>query len=210
MKRILFQGDSITDAGRTANPNPNGCLGLGYPLYINARLQADYPGKFEVLNRGITGNRVVDLYARWKVDCLNLSPDILSILIGVNDTWHEFGNRNGVEPVRYARIYHELIEWTQKTLPKTKIIILEPFIYVFEGSAPTEAWRAEIDERRAITAKLAKDFGLLYLPCQKILNDALKRGPFTNWLHDGVHPAPAGHQLITDEWIKAVKKAGWL
>ena len=105
-KLILFQGDSVTDCGRTSSGDPDGNLGVGYPYFITARLWADRLGEeIETVNRGISGNRVVDLYARWKIDALNLNPDVLSILIGVNDTWHEFMYRNGVEVPRYVGFY---------------------------------------------------------------------------------------------------------
>jgi len=134
--RVLFQGDSITDAGRGRGEqeiaNSSLGLGFGYPLLTSARLRVMYPdADIQCLNRGISGNRVVDLYARWKMDCLNLNPDILSILIGVNDTWHEFGNRNGVEVPRYEMVYRMLLQWTKDVLPETKIILIEPFVLPF-------------------------------------------------------------------------------
>ena len=129
--KILFQGDSITDAGRArdaALPANTG-LGLGYPHLIAGRLLSQCPKRgYQFFNRGIGGNRVVDLYARWKVDALNMRPDLISILIGVNDTWHEFGSRNGVEVDRYATVYRMLLEWTRKELPQTKLVICEPFV----------------------------------------------------------------------------------
>ena len=106
INRILFQGDSITDAGRSRDANlpPNAGLGGGFPGMIAAMLLSRYPARgYQIINRGISGNRVVDLYARWKADALNLSPDLISILIGVNDTWHEFGGKNGVEVDRWFR-----------------------------------------------------------------------------------------------------------
>ena len=127
---ILFQGDSVTDCGRG---NSGGCgyeqgqMGPGYPGLIKSRLSCDRPDAgFEFVNLGISGNRIVDLYARWRADCLNHEPDIVSILVGVNDSWHE-QHRNGVEVPRAIRIYNELLDWTIEKLPAVKLVLLEPF-----------------------------------------------------------------------------------
>jgi lysophospholipase L1-like esterase len=179
-------------------------LGAGYPTLIAARLLCDRPEtEWNILNRAISGNRVVDLYARWKLDALNLKPDVLSIMIGVNDTWHEKANHNGVEVPRYARIYRELLEWTKTTLPAIKLVLLEP--YVLNFGAVGDDWIAEIDARRKVVRKLAKDFDAILIPTQDILNKAAKRASKEYWLADGVHPLLAGHQLIADAWLKAVK-----
>ncbi len=204
--RILFQGDSITDCSRHREAvEANTGLGAGYAMLAAGRLLADHPDKnIRVYNRGISGNRVVDLYARWKIDALNMRPDILSILIGVNDTWHAFGSNNGVGVERYGRIYHEILTWTQQALPGVKIVLCEPFVLEF-GAVAAE-WLEEIDDRRAIVKKLCKEFALPLVPVQSVLNKALKQAPPEYWLKDGVHPSLAGHQLISDEWLKATKK----
>ncbi|MDD5596333.1 MAG: SGNH/GDSL hydrolase family protein [Victivallaceae bacterium] len=203
--KILFQGDSITDCGRsreTAEPNTD--LGAGYPALTAARLLADHPDKnIQVYNRGISGNRVVDLYARWKIDALNLKPDVLSILIGVNDTWHTFSSDNGVEVERYGRIYHEILTWTQNVLPRIKVVLCEPF--VLEFGAVSAEWLEEIEARRKIVRELAEEFNFKFVPIQSLLNAAVKKAPPKYWLWDGVHPSLAGHQLITDAWLKAAK-----
>jgi lysophospholipase L1-like esterase len=203
---ILFQGDSITDAGRNREdlaPNCGG-LGTGYPLLTAAKLLAENPAdNFQIFNRGISGNRVVDLYARWKVDCLNMKPDVLSILIGVNDTWHEFGNRNGVEVPRYEKIYHSLLSWTKQELPDIKLVLCEPFVLV--TGAVTEDWVPEINERRDVVKRMAAEFGAIFVPLQSAFDAAAKSSSAEYWLRDGVHPTPAGHQLISDAWIKAVQ-----
>lgn len=201
--KIEFQGDSVTDCGRVTCGGAgfaNGGLGPGYPGMIGARLWCDKPEKeYEFVNRGISGNRVVDLYARWKIDTLNLKPDVLSILIGVNDTWHEFGEgHNGVEVPRYDRIYRELIQWTLDTLPGIRIILLEPFIGTSENIA---MMIEDVRKRQTVVRKIAEDFKLEFLPCQSILDNACKRAPMTHWLADGVHPTSAGHQLLADAWL---------
>ena len=102
MKTILFQGDSITDTGRDKQ-NPTS-LGNGYASMTASKICVDYPGQYECFNRGISGNRSVDLYARIKAHGTNMKPDIMTILIGINDVWHEFGSQNGVDAPKYERI----------------------------------------------------------------------------------------------------------
>ncbi len=208
-KVIVFQGDSITDCSRdrsVADANVNACLGHGYAKLVSARLRADYPAAdLQCFNRGISGNRVVDLYARWKIDALNLNPDVMSILIGVNDTWHAFGSNNGVEVPRYDKFYRMLLDWTFEARPDIKLILLEPFVLVFGAVAPE--WVAEIDQRREVVKKIAADYNLPLVLTQDILNEAVKKAPQEYWLLDGVHPTLAGHQLIADAWLKTAKEA---
>lgn len=203
--KILFQGDSITDAGRYTEVGTgvrDSSLGAGYVKLIANRLLCDSPEKnYEIINRGISGNRIVDLYARWKADCINLAPDILTILIGVNDTWHERGGQNGVEVPRYERFYRELIEWTLSALPNIKIILMTPFANPVNDHIAS--FFPEVNERQEVVEKLAKEFSL---PCVKLHEDfeaANARAPMEYWTPDGVHPSGAGHQMIADAWLKA-------
>lgn len=203
-RTIVFQGDSITDAGRDYDLKlpANKGMGIGYPFLVMAQLRASEPEKdWQIFNRGISGNRIVDLYARWKRDALNLKPDILSILIGVNDTWHEYPGRNGVEVPRYAQFYRMLLEWTKQVCPETKLVLLEPFVLPFGAVQPH--WLPEMDARRAVVKKLAEEFQAIFIPTQTILNDALKNAPQEYWLRDGVHPTTAGHMLLAQAWIEA-------
>lgn len=202
-KVIVFQGDSITDAGRSRDPQePNAGLGGGYAALAAARLLADHPKQgLQIHNRGISGNRVVDLYARWKVDTLNLRPDILSILIGVNDSWHGFNHNNGVEVDRYAQFYRMLLEWTLKELPKVKIVLIDPFVLPIGAVSPE--WLPEIEARGQAVQRLAADFGLTRISAQAIFDEAAEKAPLEYWLRDGVHPTLAGHQLLCDAWIAA-------
>lgn len=207
VKKVLFQGDSITDCGRERidvnDPQyARRGLGPGYPYLIANRLLCDRGADaWQFFNFGISGNRVVDLYARWKADCINLRPDILSILIGVNDTWHEKARQNGVEVPRYDQFYRMLLDWTLKELPGIKLVLLEPFVFQFGAVEPD--WLDEINQRREVVAKIARDYQAVFVPLQSVFNDALKRAPQEFWLADGVHPMPAGHQLIADAWLKA-------
>jgi lysophospholipase L1-like esterase len=199
-KVILFQGDSITDCGRDKEKGTNN--GRGYAHLVSAHLMFHEPYQFKCINRGISGNRVVDLYARWKVDCLNLKPDVLSILIGVNDTWHSKVERdNGVEVERYKLIYDMLLEWTVKTLPQIKLVLMEPF--VLETGAVSADWLPEIAARGAVVKELAEKYNAVFIPCQQIVNDAAaKAGSADLILRDGVHPSLMGHQVLADAWLK--------
>lgn len=137
MNTFLLQGDSITDAGRSRENDA--ARGHGYPTLVAAELMYDYPGQFNIVNRGISGNRVVDLYARIKKDFLNLKPDYLSILIGVNDVWHDYSDEpNGVSDERFRKVYDMLIEEIKAELPEIKIYILEPFVLC--GTATEAHW----------------------------------------------------------------------
>ena len=198
--RVLFQGDSITDCGR--DREEFGSLGDGYVSLIPDKL--GHPPEMEVLNRGISGHRIVDLYARWKPDALHLKPDVLSILIGANDTWHEFAAQNGVEVSRYATIYRLLLEWTREVLPQVQLVLCEPFVLPCGVVGP--GWREDIDERRRVVATLAEDFGAAFVPFQTEFDQALKRQPAEFWAADGVHPTFLGHDLMADCWIRHTEK----
>lgn len=201
MKTILFQGDSITDAGRSREDDNN--LGGGYPHLVKATLGFEHPEEYKFINRGISGNRVVDLYARIKVDIINLKPDVMSILIGVNDVWHEFDIQNGVDAEKYYKIYSMLIEEIKAALPDIKIMILEPFTLCGDGNRNYyEDFRAEVEKRAEKAKQIAEKYNLTFIPLQKKLDEADKIAP-GYWLRDGVHPTEMGHELIKREWIKA-------
>jgi len=204
---ILFQGDSITDTARNreiAKPNHGAALGSGYANLIASRLLQDRPqDQLSFYNRGISGNRVTDLYARWKVDGINLQPDLISILIGVNDTWHEFMYGNGVEVARYTTIYRMLLDYTKQRLPAVKLVLCEPF--VLRCGVVTDEWIAEMDERRQVVSKLATEFDAIFVPFQGVLDKALQHAEAAYWAADGVHPTPAGHRLLADAWLAALQ-----
>lgn len=203
--KILFQGDSITDAGRSRENDD--VLGSGYPLLVKAALGYEAPGEYEFLNRGISGNRVVDLYARIKADIINLKPDVMSILIGVNDVWHEFSRENGVDAEKYYKIYDMLIEEVKIALPEIKIMILEPF--VLKASATEEKWEgfyAETKKRAQMAKKIAEKYDLPFIALQAGFEELSKLQPADYWLADGVHPTAMGHEFIKNKWIEEFKK----
>lgn len=206
MKTFLFQGDSITDAGRSRE---NDILrGFGYPTLVSAELLLDRPGEFNFINRGISGNRVVDLYARIKKDFINLKPDYLSILIGVNDVWHEYAAEpNGVSDERYFKVYDLLIEELRAELPDTKIYILEPFVLKGTGTeAHWEEFDSEVRLRAKSAKKIAEKHNLTFIPLQEKFDAMCEKCDVPYWLWDGVHPTAAGHELIARALVEAVKK----
>ena len=200
--KILFYGDSITDAGRNYGMlHGEEAMGYGYVKYVVAGLKERGFAEEDIINRGISGNRIVDLYARIKLDCWNHQPDFLSILIGVNDIWHELEIQNGVELDRFEKMYRILIEDTKKVLPNVKIMLCEPFI--LEGAATSARMNdfADVYQYAKVVKKLAEEYGLYFLPLQEKLSQAAANG-VENLLADGVHPAEAGAKLIASEWLK--------
>ena len=144
---------------------------------------------------------MVDLYARWKKDAINLQPDIISILIGVNDTWHEKAEQNGVEVPRYEEFYRRLLSWTRETLPAVRFVLLEPFVLQFDPE-----WVPEIDARRAVVKRIAAECDATFVPLQERFRECCRLAAPEYWLVDGVHPTPAGHQVIADAWLQIAGK----
>ena len=203
---ILFQGDSITDVERSrsvTSGHSSHSLGSGYAYMAAAELLASRPSEgLSFFNRGISGNRIVDLYARIKSDTINLRPDVLSVLIGVNDTWHHFGGDNGVPVPKYERIYRDYLNETREALPDILLVLCEPF--VLRCGVVTEEWIAEMQERRSVVASLAKEFSAILVPFQQMFDAALQDAPPEYWADDGVHPTPAGHYLMAQAWLKVM------
>lgn len=207
MKVFLMQGDSITDAGRsrsTSNPDTTNLLGKGYPAFTASALELKYPGEYTYLNKGISGNRIVDLFARDKLDLINLKPDILSILIGVNDVWHEYSRQNGVEPEKFEMIYNLLLDEVQEALPDIKVILMGAFVL---PGLPYDykAFRADVEERAAITKKIAEERGFPFVDLQALFDEADARG-VQHLTADGVHPDYAGCELIKNALVAAFEE----
>ncbi len=222
--RILFTGDSITDVMRTdlnramielfskmgqgGAPHEmvertNHILGTGYPLLIASRLGCEHPGKYEILNRGISGHRIVDLDARVKADCINLCPDVLSILIGINDVWHEAMMKNGVDAVKFERVYDAMLAEIKTALPEIRFVIIEPF--VLKGPATEPQWdffRDETELRRQAAVRQAAKYQARLLPAQKLFNEAAASSCAADWSADGVHPTAAGHWMLAQAWVE--------
>jgi lysophospholipase L1-like esterase len=199
--KILFQGDSITDAGRSRELDF--VRGNGYPTIVAAKLGYEYPNQYEFINRGISGNRVTDLLARIQCHMINLEPDVMSILIGVNDVWHEINYRNGVRTELFENVYNILIQELKAEKPDLRIMLMEPF--VLKGSATEANWDAfknGVAEKAAAVKRVAENNNLEFIPLQDKLDEACEKAPASYWLYDGVHPTAAGHELIAREWIK--------
>jgi len=208
---ILFQGDSITDAGRsrdkekTTAPNNQPGSGNGYAWLAAAELLVDRPDDgLRIFNRGISGHKVFQLAERWQADCLNLKPDLLSILIGVNDIWHSLDprlNYKGTVEI-YERDYHALVERTKRALPKTRLVVCEPF--VLRCGAVTDKWFPEFDHYRAAARRVADKHHATFVPFQAMFDVAVQFAPPEHWAGDGVHPSPSGAALMAHFWVKAV------
>ena len=203
---ILVQGDSITDAGRDrrneGRANHQGAWGRGYPMLLGCELLRDHPAlQLQIYNRGISGNKVPDLDARWEKDCLELKPALLSILIGVNDIWHKLNGRYDGTVESYEKGFDALLTRTREGLPDVQIVICEPF--VLRCGAINDKWFPEFDQRRAAAKKVAEKHKTLWVPFQTIFDEAVAAGtPPNYWAGDGVHPSPAGHSLMAQAWRK--------
>ncbi len=201
---VLFQGDSITDAGRdkdNASANDFSALGRGYATMIASQLLGSHPKeKLQCLNRGISGHKVPDLAARWQADTIDLKPALLSILIGVNDIWHaRNGNYDGTA-ADYETGFAALMKETREALPDTTFVICEPF--VLRCGAIDDSWFPDFDERRAMAKGVAKEAGAIWVPFQKMFDDAVTEStPPCYWAGDGVHPTMAGHALMAKTWL---------
>ena len=203
---ILFQGDSITDTQRDreiTQANYSHALGVGYCNYVVSKILLDRPAdNLKFYNRGISGDRIVDLYARWKIDAINLKPDLISILIGVNDTWHEFTSQNGVEIGRYKIVYRMLLDYTRQQLPNVQLVLCEPF--ALRCGVVKKRWIEDISRRQQIVKQLAEEYEACFVPFQAALDSVLKHAKAEYWLDDGVHPTIAGHRVLAECWYETV------
>jgi lysophospholipase L1-like esterase len=194
--RILFQGDSITDGNRGRSLDPNHILGHGYAFIIAARHGAVFPErKLDFFNRGVSGNTVLDLEKRWTKDTLALKPDLLSVMIGVND------NGKGVALETYETTYDKILTEARAQNPKLKLVLMEPFV-----RHPGKPVPEGIVARQAIVAKLAQKHGAALVKLQKLFDDAAIKTADDYWVWDSVHPTYRGHQLMADEWERVVRE----
>jgi lysophospholipase L1-like esterase len=201
--RVLFQGDSITDGNRGRSADPNHILGHGYAFIIAAKHGALFPeAKLEFFNRGVSGNTVLDLEKRWQKDTLDLKPDVLSILIGVND------KGRGVPFEQYEQTYDKLLTDAKAANPQLKLVLCEPFVVDHKATTPQHGSpNADIVKRQEIVARLAAKHGAVLVRFQAALDRATERAPALHWIWDSVHPTYSGHQILADEWERAVRAA---
>ena len=206
---ILFQGDSITDAGRDRkaqiHANHSRALGTGYPMLLGCELLRDHPKMgLQVYNRGISGNKVPDLDKRWQEDCLDLKPALVSILVGVNDIWHKLNGRYDGTVDDYHKGFAALLSRTRQALPDVVIVVCEPF--VLRCGAVNDNWFPEFDERRAAAKQVTDGAKAIWVPFQTMFDKAVEAGTNpAHWAQDGVHPTMAGHALMARTWREVVK-----
>lgn len=201
--RLLFQGDSITDMkwGRNESDR-NHYLGHSYVYLLAARLGVEMAGaQLDIYNRGMSGHTVGDLRKRWQKDAIDMKPDLLSILIGTNDV------SRGVTEDAFETDYRHILDASRKANPELRIVLLDPFVLQSGRLARQEAWtsrRAETDKLRAVVARLAKDYNAVHVKTQDVFDAAAKAHSPEQWIWDGVHPLPQGHELIARNWLQEV------
>lgn len=204
---ILFQGDSITDAGRNRDEksaNNSRALGNGYAFMAASKLLYDHPDKnLQIYNRGISGNKVYQLAERWDADCFELKPTVLSVLIGVNDFWHMLNGKYDGTIETYRNDFKALLQRTKEKLPHVKFIIGEPFA-VPDVKAVDASWFPRFGEYQKAAREMAAEFDAVFIPYQSIFDKAVKSAPGVYWTHDGVHPSIAGSQLMAHSWMEAL------
>ena len=212
-KKILFQGDSITDAGRSRSED-NLKMGYGYPSLVKAHLGFENPDMYEYYNRGISGDRAASIYARVYRDVLDLKPDYISILVGINDVWHNILRvKSGQAVKRFETAYNMLIEEIKNDSPDTKIMLLEPF--VLEGKATTateeqpdrfELFEMGTKQMSDAVKRVAQKHNLVFVPLWENFKNLATKMPADEMLIDGVHPTPVGHELIKRAWLEGFEK----
>jgi len=201
--RLLFQGDSITDMNWGRNEaDRNHYLGHSYVYLIAARLGVDMPeAQLEIFNRGMSGHVVEDLRNRWQKDAIDMKPDVLSILIGTNDVGR------GVRPDVFEKDYRQILDASRKANPELRLVLIDPFILPTGGLANKDAWtsrRAATDALCVVVKKLATDFNAVHIKTQDIFDAAAKSVSPVQWMWDGIHPLPQGHELIARNWLQEV------
>lgn len=200
--RILFQGDSITDGNRGRTADPNHILGHGYAFLIAAKYGAMLPERnLTFVNRGVSGNTVADLAARWTTDTLELRPDILSVLIGIND------NSRNVPLDEFEKGYDQLLAEAIAANPRLRLVLCEPFTLASGKRRENhDEWRYGVQKRQEAVVRLAAKYHAAIVHFQRMFDDALRRAPAEYWVWDGIHPTYSGHQLMADEWERTVQQ----
>ena len=205
--RLVFIGDSITDMkwGRNERDR-NHYLGHSFVFLLAARLGAEMPeAKLEFFNRGNSGNKVSDLSLRWQRDVIDLRPDLLTILIGANDVGIGFRHpQKKVSPESFQKDYRRLLEACTKANPQLKLVLMDSFVLPAERLENHAAWRAEMDGLRNRVKQLAAEFGAVHVKLQDVFDAAAAACSAEQWIWDGIHPLPQGHELIARHWLLEV------
>lgn len=211
-KTILFQGDSITDGNRLKGKENewdlNHQMGHGYAYIINGILgSTQLNDELTFYNRGISGNRIADLYGRWKEDCLNLKPDILSILIGINECYSSIHSNSGSDPERFAKIYRLLLDEAKETNPHLDIVICEPFaLPVGSLKENYELWQSLLVPLQKQVYEIAREYHAIFVPLQDKFNELCRVKNAEYWIWDGIHPTVCGHYVIAQQWLAHTQK----
>ncbi len=208
---ILFQGDSITDSGRSSSNDPK-ALGGGFVQLIAAKLFCECED-IQILNRGINGNRISDLYGRWIEDALNIDYDILNILCGINDVGFGLRQNKGSDAKRFEFIYDRMLSEASEKHPNSKIVLCEPFVFKLDRELVPgnedivdnwDLWYSTLYERRQIIRKLSEKYHTLFVPFGEMFDELCKTTDASRWSVDGIHVTLAGAELMAREWIKCV------
>jgi lysophospholipase L1-like esterase len=204
---FLFQGDSITDGNRGRNTDPNHIMGHGYAFAVASRIGADFPERgFRFYNRGISGNKIPDLQKRWKEDSLDIKPDILSILVGINDASDSVkrpADAPGTD--KFESGYRNLLEQSKEANPGILFVLGIPFVYpVGSRKENWNHWSESTLERSAVVRKLAAEYRAILVDYPGVFDKAMKKAPADYWIWDGIHPTIFGHEMMAREWIRQV------
>jgi lysophospholipase L1-like esterase len=204
--KILFQGDSITDAFRKPEEiNPAFQLGNGYAFLVAARLGARHPERrFEFINRGISGHAVQDLEKRWQSDAIDHRPDLLSLLIGVNNIIRRQNGSKDIPDSDLLASYRRMLEQMRAQNPRIRFLLMEPFL--IEAGEVTAAWQAALKPIQEGIAAIAREFDAPLIPLQSIFDKSLALAPAAYWAYDGIHATHAGFQLIADAWLETAER----
>lgn len=204
---ILFQGDSITDGNRGRSKDLNHIHGHGYQYILASEMYVDNLNKnIEVINRGISGNRISDLHARWKEDCVDLKPTVLSILIGINDLNYHFETGTDPTPEKYSEAFRNILDQALGQNPDLFVVIMEPFFGVSENKKFSNFMQANIGSYADAARKIADEYNAVFVPLQDMFDNYSKETDVFNLLWDGVHPTTGGHQLIVRRWKECVEE----
>ena len=214
--KIVFYGDSITDASRLRSNNDAGrvkeeysdnprAYGSGYVFLTATELLFTKPHEYTILNRGIGGDRLPQIYARMNLDVWSEKPDVISILVGVNDV-NRGDNPNFTELSRFGRLYRMMLNDTLEKLPNVKIILCEPFTLRDDPEPCPEKNIQHVREYAEEVRKIAEEFDLPFVALQKKLDEAAKIYGAEACCHDLLHPALVGSKIISDEWLKVFNK----
>ena len=206
--KLLFFGDSLTDMYRNfdLSVDMSTSYGTGFVFDIAAQLMYERPGFYQILNRGVGGNKITDLYARYQKDVIEEKPEYLTILIGINDVWHEIATKSGTSLDVFQETYLKMIKDIKEKLPDTKIILMEPFFTIGAATKGAMDRFAYIFEYAKVVKEIAENTDCIFIPLQKDFDEAIKNGGETQLLFDGIHTNPGGAHLIATKWLEVFRK----